>query len=105
LLGKVKTYISRVASWEGSRENIFGVVWKSVLLGKKTAPKKNQMSSSPKKKKGRLTVVQRWLTLGEKSDENMQPIKWTERRTGAPASAGQRKQLSFLNEPITVFVC
>ncbi len=48
-------------------------------------------------------MVQHWLTQGEKPDENMQPILWTERRTGAPASAGQRKQLAFLKEPITVF--
>ncbi len=50
-------------------------------------------------------MVQRWLTQGEKSDENMRPILWTERRTGALTSAGQRKQLAFLKEPITVFIC
>jgi hypothetical protein len=50
--------------------------------------------SSSQKEKG-LTVVQRWLTQGEKLDENMQPILWTERRTGVPTSAGQRKQLHF----------
>ncbi len=76
------------------------------MWGKKTAPKQNQMSSSHTKnkfkKKKRLTVVQRWLMEGEKPDENMQPILWTERRTGAPASTSQRKQLAFLKEPIIV---
>ncbi len=46
-------------------------------------------------------MVQRQLTQGEKSDENMQPILWTERRTGAPASTGQRKQLAFLDISLT----
>jgi hypothetical protein len=96
MVGKVEIYISRVASWEASRENIVRVV----SVGKENGPKTKSNVKQPKKKKKtknkRLTVVvQRWLTQGEKSDENMQPILWTERRTGEPASAGKRKQLAF----------
>jgi hypothetical protein len=38
----------------------------------------------------RLTVVQCWLTQGQKLDEEMQPIVWAEQPTGALVSAGSR---------------
>jgi hypothetical protein len=57
--------------------------------------KANLQPPKKKKKKKRLTVIQRWLTQGENSDENMQPILWTERRTGVPASNWSEETTCF----------
>ncbi len=47
MVGKDEIYISRVASWEGSRENIFQVV----SVGKENGPKTKSNVKQPKRKR------------------------------------------------------
>jgi hypothetical protein len=57
-----------------------------VKVGKR-APKINFKRSKVSSQK-KLTMVQCWLTHGQKLDEEMQLILWTERSTGALVGAG-----------------
>jgi hypothetical protein len=62
LVGKVEIYISRVASWEGSSENNFGIVL-GVGVAKENGPKTKSNVKQPKRKKEKKKKVNCGTTL------------------------------------------